>query len=58
MLFLQGNFSTKHFFYTSGSGLLQPFIIILPTSIAIATLSYYIVELPIMRFMSRRLASK
>jgi len=57
MAFLGGNFAEKYMPYTENDGqVLLRFLVVLPASIAIASLSYYVLERPIMRAVSKRLA--
>jgi len=57
MAFLGGNFAEKYMPYTENDGqVLLRFIVVLPASIAIASLSYYVLERPIMRAVSKRLS--
>jgi peptidoglycan/LPS O-acetylase OafA/YrhL len=59
MAFLGGNFAEKYMPYTENDGqVLLRFLVVLPASIAIASLSYYLLERPIMRAVSKRLALK
>jgi len=59
MAFLGGNFAEKYMPYTENDGqVLLRFLVVLPASIAIASLSYYVLERPIMRAVSKRLALK
>jgi len=55
MAFLEGNFAEKYMPYTENDGqVLLRFLVVLPASIAIASLSYYVIERPIMRAVSKR----
>ncbi len=55
MAFLGGNFAEKYMPYTENDGqVLLRFLVVLPASIAIASLSYYVIERPIMRAVSKR----
>jgi peptidoglycan/LPS O-acetylase OafA/YrhL len=55
MAFLDGNFADKYMPYTENDGqVLLRFLVVLPASIAIASLSYYVIERPIMRAVSKR----
>ena len=55
MAFLRGNFAEKYMPYTENDGqVLLRFLVVLPASIAIASLSYYVIERPIMRAVSKR----
>ncbi|MCX6518245.1 MAG: acyltransferase [Actinobacteria bacterium] len=55
MAFLGGNFAEKYMPYTENDGqVLLRFLVVLPASIAIASLSYYVLERPIMRTVNRR----
>jgi peptidoglycan/LPS O-acetylase OafA/YrhL len=57
MAFLGGNFAEKYMPYTENDGqVLLRFLVVLPASIAIASLSYYVLERPIMRAVNRRFA--
>jgi peptidoglycan/LPS O-acetylase OafA/YrhL len=59
MAFLGGNFSEKYMPYTENDGqVLLRFLVVIPASIAIASLSYYLLERPIMRAVRERLALK
>jgi peptidoglycan/LPS O-acetylase OafA/YrhL len=59
MAFLGGNFAEKYMPWQENDGQnLVRFIVIFPASIAIASLSYYLLERPIMRAVSKRLALK
>ena len=55
MAFLGGNFAEKYMPYTENDGqVLLRFLVVLLASIAIASLSYYVIERPIMRAVSKR----
>ena len=55
MAFLGGNFAEKYMPYTENDGqVLLRFLVVLPASIVIASLSYYVIERPIMRAVSKR----
>ena len=55
MAFLEGNFAEKYMPYTENDGqVLLRFLVVLLASIAIASLSYYVIERPIMRAVSKR----
>lgn len=55
MAFLGGNFAEKYMPYTENDGqVLLRFLVVLPASIAIASVSYYLLERPIMRAVSKR----
>jgi peptidoglycan/LPS O-acetylase OafA/YrhL len=57
MAFLGGNFAEKYMPYTENDGqVLLRFLVVLPASIAIGSLSYYVIERPIMRAVSKRLS--
>lgn len=59
MAFLDGNFADKYMPYTENDGqVLLRFLVVLPASIAIASLSYYVLERPIMRTVNRRFPLK
>ncbi len=59
MAFLEGNFAEKYMPYTENDGqVLLRFLVVLPASIAIASLSYYALERPIMRAVSKRFPLK
>ncbi len=59
MAFLDGNFADKYMPYTENDGqVLLRFLVVLPASIAIASLSYYVLERPIMRTVNRRFTLK
>ena len=59
MAFLGGNFAEKYMPYTENDGqVLLRFLVVLPASIAIASLSYYVLERPIMRTVNRRFTLK
>jgi peptidoglycan/LPS O-acetylase OafA/YrhL len=59
MAFLGGNFAEKYMPYTENDGqVLLRFLVVLPASIAIASLSYYALERPIMRAVSKRFPLK
>jgi len=59
MAFLGGNFAEKYMPYTENDGqVLLRFLVVLPASIAIASLSYYALERPIMRAVSTRFPLK
>ena len=59
MAFLGGNFSEKYMPYTENDGqVLLRFLVVLPASIAIASLSYYVLERPIMRAINQRFTLK
>ena len=59
MAFLDGNFADKYMPYTENDGqVLLRFLVVLPASIAIASLSYYALERPIMRAVSKRFPLK
>jgi len=59
MAFLGGNFAEKYMPYTENDGqVLLRFIVVLPASIAIASLSYYVLERPIMRAINNRFSLK
>jgi peptidoglycan/LPS O-acetylase OafA/YrhL len=55
MAFLNGNFAIRYLPYQENDGQnLVRFIVIFPASIGIASLSYYLLERPIMRAVSKR----
>ena len=59
MAFLGGNFAEKYMPYTENDGqVLLRFLVVLPASIAIASLSYYVLERPIMRAINQRFTLK
>ncbi len=59
MAFLGGNFAEKYMPYTENDGqVLLRFLVVLPASIAIASLSYYVLERPIMRAVNQRFTLK
>ena len=59
MAFLGGNFAEKYMPYTENDGqIVLRFLVVLPASIAIASLSYYVLERPIMRAINRRFTLK
>ena len=59
MAFLGGNFAEKYMPYTENDGqVLLRFLVVLPASIAIASLSYYVIERPIMRAINQRFTLK
>ena len=59
MAFLGGNFAEKYMPYTENDGqVLLRFLVVLPASIAIASLSYYVLERPIMRAINNRFSLK
>ena len=59
MAFLGGNFAEKYMPYTENDGqVLLRFLVVLPASIAIASLSYYVLERPIMRAINKRFTLK
>ena len=59
MAFLGGNFAEKYMPYTENDGqVLLRILVVLPASIAIASLSYYVLERPIMRTVNRRFTLK
>ena len=59
MAFLGGNFAEKYMPYTENDGqVLIRFLVVLPASIAIASLSYYVLERPIMRAINKRFTLK
>ncbi|MEY4221133.1 MAG: hypothetical protein RL280_1417 [Actinomycetota bacterium] len=59
MAFLGGNFAEKYMPYTENDGqVLIRFLVVLPASIAIASLSYYVLERPIMRAINQRFTLK
>ena len=59
MALLGGNFAEKYMPYTENDGqVLLRFFVVLPASIAIASLSYYVLERPIMRTVNRRFTLK
>ena len=59
MAFLGGNFSEKYMPYSENDGqVLLRFLVVLPASIAIASLSYYVLERPIMRAINQRFTLK
>jgi peptidoglycan/LPS O-acetylase OafA/YrhL len=59
LAFLGGNFAEKYMPYTENDGqVLIRFLVVLPASIAIASLSYYVLERPIMRAINQRFTLK
>jgi peptidoglycan/LPS O-acetylase OafA/YrhL len=59
MAFLGGDFAEKYMPYTENDGqVLLRFLVVLPASIAIASLSYYVLERPIMRAINKRFTLK
>ena len=59
MAFLGGNFAEKYMPYTENDGqVLLRFLVVLPASIAIASLSYYVLERPTMRAINKRFTLK
>ena len=59
MAFLGGNFAEKYMPYTENDGqIVLRFLVVLPASIAIASLSYYVLERPIMRAINKRFTLK
>lgn len=59
MALLDGNFAIRYLPYQENDGQnLVRFIVIFPASIAIASLSYYVLERPIMRTVNRRFTLK
>ena len=59
MAFLGGDFAEKYMPYTENDGqVLLRFLVVLPASIAIASLSYYVLERPIMRAINQRFTLK
>ena len=59
MAFLGGNFAEKYMPYTENDGqVLIRFLVVLPASIAIASLSYYVLERPTMRAINKRFTLK
>lgn len=59
MAFLGGNFAEKYMPYTENDGqVLLRFLVVLPASIAIASLSCYVLERPIMRAINKRFTLK
>jgi len=59
MAFLGGDFAEKYMPYTENDGqVLLRFLVVLPASIAIASLSYYVLERPIMRAINNRFSLK
>jgi peptidoglycan/LPS O-acetylase OafA/YrhL len=54
MAFLSGNFAERHMPYNENDGqVLTRFLVVVPLSIVLATLSYYFLERPIMRLVGR-----
>ena len=59
MAFLGGNLAEKYMPYTENDGqVLLRFLVVLPASIAIASLSYYVLERPTMRAINKRFTLK
>lgn len=59
MAFLGGNFAEKHMPYAENDGqVLIRFLVVFPASIAIASLSYYVLERPIIRAINKRFTLK
>jgi len=59
MAFLGGNFAEKYMPYTENDGqVLLRFLVVIPASIAIASLSYCVLERPIMRAINQRFTLK